>query len=370
MIDAVKLAQKLIQFKSVTGCDDGIIDYIISVIEPYGFICRKYEYNGFTNLYAKYGKGKDNLCFVGHVDVVPPGVGWKYNPHNGIIDDDILYGRGAVDMKSAIACFITAANSYIVDNSNCTISIMLTADEESSSKFGMIPLLEDLKEQSEIIDICIVGEPTCEKSIGDTIKIGRRGSVNYKLVVNGIQGHVAYPEKADNPIYYMVKILNELKDFKLDDGNENFAASNLEITSIDVDNETTNVIPAQATARFNIRFNDIHSSKSLTKFIEQICSKYSNSYSLNIISASESFKTDDQRLINIVSNSIKDVIGRTPSLSTGGGTSDARFITNYYSVIEFGLINKTAHKVDEHASLNDIILLKDIYLKILENYNL
>ncbi|MFN7039326.1 MAG: succinyl-diaminopimelate desuccinylase, partial [Alphaproteobacteria bacterium] len=353
-IDPIKLAQELIKFNSVTPANEDIVNYIISILEPLGFVCKKYIFNNVANLYARYGTKDPNFCFAGHTDVVPTGdlTKWSTDPFGGIIQNDILYGRGAVDMKGAIASFISAAAKFIEENDEFSnsISLLLTGDEEESSKDGMIPLLEELKKEHEELSFCLVGEPTNPSFMGEMIKIGRRGSINFELTVNGTQGHVAYPEYADNPIPKLMKILNIISEHKFDEGNEFFDKSNLEVTSIDVGNTATNIIPNSVKAKFNIRFNNIHSASSLTEFINITTSKISSNHQLKIISSSESFLCKNNELIEIVENAVKNVVKCDPILSTSGGTSDARFIKDYCPVIEFGLINKTAHKADENIN--------------------
>ena len=406
-IDPVELACKLINCPSITPEDAGAMDIIINLLEPLGFKCDLQKFNHTLNLYAKYGNTGNNLCFAGHTDVVPAHGQWSYNPFNAVIDNNILYGRGACDMKSAIAAFIAAIIKYLPDLRESTpkliqesreecsgassgacplplsnaeqgagrarqrkqegcLSILLTSDEEGSGKDGTVKMLEYLS--GEKIDYAIVGEPTNPEVIGEMIKIGRRGSINFKLTVKGTQGHVAYPLLADNPITKLVKILDALTNLTLDDGNEFFDPSNLEITSIDVANNITNIIPEAATAAFNIRFNNIHTSKTLYNLVTTICSHNANNYILEVISHSESFLNEPDDFCLNAQKVVAKLTGKKTELSTTGGTSDARFITNYTKVFEFGLINKTAHKVDENVNIADIYLLTDIYYELISEY--
>lgn len=368
--DPIVLTQKLISFKSITPIDDGIVDFLIEYLSPYGFDCKKLVFKDVTNLYARYGKDGPNFCFAGHTDVVPLGEGWSLDPFAGIIKDGMLFGRGASDMKAAVASFIIASIEFIQKHSfDGSISFLITGDEEAAAENGTIKMLQYLEQENQVIDACIVGEPTCPNKLGDMIKYGRRGSLSFDLTVKGKQGHVAYPNLADNPIDHMLKILSALKDLQLDKGNEDFIASNLEITDINVGNKAGNVIPGKAQATFNIRFNNIHNLESLHQLIDSICRKYAKDYELNARLGADAFvNSKESDLVNYLQNAIIKVTGINASLSTTGGTSDARFIKNYCPVIEFGLVNKTAHHVDEHVEVDDIIKLKDIYLLFLKQY--
>jgi succinyl-diaminopimelate desuccinylase len=362
----IDLARQLIQFPSVTPRDVGIIDFLCKYLTPYGFVCKKLVFSDVTNLYARFGNNGPNLCFAGHTDVVPVGGEWLTDPFSAVIKDGMLYGRGAADMKAAIAAFIIASleftHAYRFDGS---ISLLITGDEEGEAINGTVKVLEYLKQENEKLSACIVGEPTCSEAFGDIIKHGRRGSINFHLTVKGKQGHVAYPHLADNPIDKMLIILRNLKQLVLDRGNEDFTASNLEITNIKINNLATNVIPAQAEAFFNIRFNNLHNQESLYKLIKEICPDEQ----LTMSCGSDAFiGAKDPNLINCLNQAVFQVTGLNPSLSTTGGTSDARFIKNYCPVLEFGLLNKTAHHIDEHVAVEDIIKLKDVYLIFLKQY--
>ncbi len=368
--DPVDLAKKLIQFPSVTPTDAGIIDFLSEYLTSHRFQCKKLIFEEVTNLYARYGIKEPNFCFAGHTDVVPPGENWSSDPFKAVIKNGMLYGRGASDMKAALASSITASIEFIENNNfDGSISFLITGDEEGPANNGTVKVLEHLKENNETLSACIVGEPTCTNILGDIIKYGRRGSISFKLTVIGKQGHVAYPELAENPIDILIRILSDLKIQTLDHGNEDFDPSNLEITDITVGNSTGNVIPPQAKASFNIRFNNVHSSNSLEKLINDICNKHSKNFILEPQYGSESFvNPKNSKIIQSLSDAVTQVTNITPTLSTTGGTSDARFIKNFCPVAEFGLLNKTAHHVDEHVACQDIYNLKEIYLKCLEKY--
>ena len=368
--DPISLAQKLIQFPSITPIDAGIVDFLCNYLAPYGFVCQKLVFGDVTNLYARYGESEPNFCFAGHTDVVPTGDNWSINPFAAIIKNGMLYGRGASDMKAALAAFMTASLEFIENNKfKGSISFLITGDEEGIAENGTVKVLEYLKQNNETLSACIVGEPTCSNIFGDIVKYGRRGSISFKLTVIGKQGHVAYPELADNPIDALIKILSDLKSHVLDNGNEDFDPSNLEITDVTVGNSTGNVIPGKARATFNIRFNNLHSADSLKKLVQDICDKHSKNFILEEKYGAESFvNPKDSKVIKSLSDAINKVVGFQPVLSTTGGTSDARFIKNFCQVAEFGLINKTAHHVDEHVSCSDIDKLKAVYLEFLKQY--
>lgn len=378
-IDVVDFALKLISRKSISGeGDNGAIDLVKETLSQHGFECSVQNFSGddsydVGNLYAQLGKNGKNLCFAGHTDVVPPGdeSAWSVPPFQPKIVNDILIGRGAVDMKGSIAAWVAAVSEYLSENKNFnnTLSLLITGDEEADSINGTVKMLKFITEKGRKIDSCVVGEPTNPENLGDMMKIGRRGSISFTLTVHGIQGHVAYPEKVKNPNKAIVKILHELVSERLDKGNKFFDASNLEVTSIDVGNPTANVVPAKAVARFNIRFNNLHSTKALKKHVTHICNKHADKYELDVRKGEcESFLSKPGRLADVIEQSVREVLGKKPVRSTTGGTSDARFIKDYAEVVEFGLINTTAHKVDEKVSTKDLVDLKNIYKKIIENY--
>jgi len=378
-VDPLELSKELIKCPSVTPKDEGALDVLQKHLESLGFLCQRMPfsedgYDDVDNLYARFGDASPNVCFAGHTDVVPPGDldDWASPPFSPEVRDGILYGRGTVDMKCAIACFVAAAADYIKNNQpNISISFLITGDEEAVAVNGTKKMLKALESKGEKIDYCVVGEPTNPEKLGEMIKIGRRGSVSFKLSVWGKQGHVAYPHLADNPITRMVKILNALDENALDEGSEFFQPSNLEVTTIDVKNPTGNVIPAMAEASFNIRFNNKHKSQSLIQWIDGICDSLCEEdarYELNCRVSGEAFLTEPGELSDALSKAVEEVTGIKPELSTTGGTSDARFIKDYCPVVEFGLMNKTAHKVDECVAVDDIYKLRDVYLKFLESY--
>jgi succinyl-diaminopimelate desuccinylase len=369
LVDAVELSRDLIRCPSVTPKEAGAIDLLIRNLGSIGFTNNKLVFGDVTNLYSKIGDTGPNFCFAGHVDVVHPGVGWRHDPFAAHIDDDILYGRGAVDMKPAIAAFISATKRFTQHQEfNGSISLLISGNEEGNPEHGTPKLVEWLHDNNETIDHCLVGEPTNPDKIGEMAKLGRRGSICFTLEVEGKQGHVAYQENANNPLTMLVRILDKLSKLELDEGNERFLASNLEITNIDVGNESTNVIPGSARALFNIRFNDEHNIDSLYSMVNDICGGFADKFSLEYECDSNAFYCYDQRLADILTRSIHEITSIKPQFSTTGGTSDARFIKDICPVIEFGLINKTAHAINEHVRLKDIQTLEKIYLKILENY--
>ena len=373
----LELAQKLMQRKSVTPENDGAIELLAGELAKLGFknTILSFSDNNLPeihNLYAKFGNSAKNLAFAGHTDVVPAGdiTKWSFDPFSATIDNNILYGRGAVDMKVAIACFLGAVKLFLAKNPdfNNSISFLITGDEEDIAINGTVKVIDYLVKNNEKISHTIVGEPTNPEKIGEMVKVGRRGSVNFTLTAIGKQGHVAYPENAINPITALIKTLNLLIDHQFDLGNKYFDPTHLEVTSFDVDNSTTNIIPESATAKFNIRFNSEYDSKQIIQIIDEACSKTLAQYELDHRVSGESFLTEDINLQNMITTAVKDVVGKAPILSTTGGTSDARFIKNICPTIEFGLINKTAHQIDEHIALDDIEKLEKIYLRFLELY--
>ena len=372
-VDTIKFLQKLIAKKSVTPSDDGAIALLASQLKDLGFEVQIFELGDsqpkIKNLYAKLDRGGKNLCFAGHTDVVPEGYGWRHDPFAAAIEDDILYGRGAVDMKGAIACFIGAVSEFLEQNQNVntpfSLSFLVTGDEEGTAKFGTKALLEQI---SDKIDYCIVGEPTSEESIADAIKIGRRGSINGELVVGGVQGHVAYPESAHNPIHDLVNILNALKNYEFTDSSNHFPASTFAVTSVDVGNAATNVIPGSAKATFNIRTSNLTNVGDIRNWIEQSISKYAKTFDLNLNVSGESFLSKPVELLDAVNLAVEEHVGKLPDITSKGGTSDARFIKDYCDqIVELGLKNGTAHKVDECVSINDLALLQKIYYSIIYN---
>lgn len=367
---SINLAQKLISFPSVTPSDVGIIDFLCSYLKYYNFSCEKLVFADVINLYAKHDSGGKNLCFAGHTDVVPPGPGWSIDPFAGIIKDNMLFGRGACDMKSAIAAFISAAINFTKRHKfEGSISLLITGDEEGPAINGTNKMLQYLATKQEKLSACIVGEPTCDNQLGDVVKYGRRGSINFNLTVKGRQGHVAYPHLAENAIDKLILILSKLKEIKLDDGNEDFIASHLEITNITTNNPTRNIIPGNAEALFNIRFNNLHNPASIHQLIKNICLEIDPHIELSSVCSAEAFiGAKNNLLLENIKDAIIDVTNLAPKLSTTGGTSDARFIKSYCPVVEFGLINKTAHQIDERVDLDDILNLEKIYYSFLQKF--
>ncbi len=379
MTDALTHAKKLIRCRSVTPAEGGALNYLERELTATGFTCQRLPFKergtpDVDNLYARIGEGAPHICFAGHTDVVPPGdeAAWRHAPFAADIEDGYLYGRGAADMKGAIAAAMAAVQQFLPTRPlvGGTISFLITCDEEGPGINGTKKLVEWLKEKGEKLDACVLGECTSEASAGDTIKIGRRGSLCCQVRVRGVQGHTAYPHKARNPMPALIDALSLLKARTLDQGSAHFEPSNLEITSIDTGNPAFNVIPATATARFNIRFNDLHTAHALKIWIEEQVSAAlkgtGTDYSLEYEPASESFLTEPAGFVEKLSAAIEAVTKREPILSTGGGTSDARFIKDLCPVAELGLLNATAHKVDECVPIADLETLTRIYLHFLE----
>ncbi|MDX1580657.1 MAG: succinyl-diaminopimelate desuccinylase, partial [Alphaproteobacteria bacterium] len=345
-----------------------------------GFDCRRYVFGkgedgtdaAVENLYARLGTEEPNFCFAGHTDVVPVGDegAWQSDPFEARIDNGELIGRGAADMKSAIAAFVTAVERHIKHAGlpKGSISLLITGDEEGPAVNGTKALLQAITNEGEVLDHCLVGEPTNPMQLGEMIKIGRRGSLNGVITVKGTQGHVAYPHLADNPVPKLVQLLAALGALELDEGNDHFQPSNLEITSIDVGNTATNVIPARAVARFNVRFNSEETGERLIRRISEALDRAGVPYELDTHISGEAFFTPPGRLSDIVQQAIEDELGMTAELSTTGGTSDARFIKDYCPVVEFGLIGQTMHKVDERVAVQDIEALSRIYERVLDAY--
>lgn len=380
-INEVFLARDLVRCKSVTPKDDGAINIVAKNLKKLGFKCQFMEFKEkgtpqIKNLYAKIGKNSPNFCFAGHTDVVPVGdlKSWTVNPFGGVIKNQKLIGRGVSDMKGSIACFIAAVSEFLKINKkiNGSISLLITGDEETVAINGTKKVIAKLIQKKEKINFCIVGEPTNENKLGEMIKIGRRGSITGHLTIIGIQGHVAYPHSSNNPSTIIVEVLNKIKKLKLDKGNKDFEASNLEITKINIDNTADNVIPAEANASFNVRFNNLHTSSSIKKKLNKIFSstskKFKANYKIRYHVSGESFLTKPNKTVYMIKNVIKKSTKINPVLSTTGGTSDARFIKKISPCVEFGLIAKTIHQVDEMARLTDLKKLKNIYRDILFNY--
>jgi succinyl-diaminopimelate desuccinylase len=376
-IDPLPLAQALIRCPSVTPEDAGALDVLTDALKGLGFACERLSFGEgaerVENLYARRGSAAPNFCFAGHTDVVPPGerAAWHTDPFGAVLRDGKLYGRGAADMKGAIASFISGAAAFLESSGTRfkgSISLIITGDEEGVAVNGTRRVLDWLAKKSERLDHCLVGEPTNPTALGDMIKIGRRGSLSAQLTVMGEQGHVAYPQDADNPIPRLLAVLARLTTLPLDAGTEHFEPSRLEITSIDVGNAATNVIPAKASARFNIRFNDRHTSASLKAMIEGVARELAAAHRLELQALGEAFFTPPGPFSALIAEAVRAETSRTPRLSTSGGTSDARFIKDYCPVAEFGLAGRTAHKVDEHVPVDDLYTLARIYARVLERY--
>ncbi len=380
--DPVAIARDLIRCPSVTPAEGGALAYLQALLGKAGFAVHRMTFAEpgtapIDNLYARIGSAAPNLVFAGHTDVVPPGDAkvWRHAPFGGEIAADVLYGRGAVDMKGGIACFAAAALDYLAANGGKpkrgSISFLITGDEESVAVNGTIKLLHWAAERGETFDHCILGEPSNIEVLGDTIKAGRRGSLNGTLIVTGRAGHVAYPHRADNPIRGLVALIAALQA-PLDQGSAHFDPSNLEFTSIDVGNPTVNLIPGEARARFNIRYNDHHSQASLKALIERRAQEAAAGRVTFAIdwqpSNADVFLTKPGPFTDLAAQAIAEVAGRTPKLSTTGGTSDARFIKDYCPVLEFGLVGQTMHQVDECAPVTDLLMLTKIYRRIIEKY--
>ncbi|MEE2722080.1 MAG: succinyl-diaminopimelate desuccinylase [Pseudomonadota bacterium] len=376
MVDAVDLARNLIRCASITPDDAGALDVLQSALEDLSFVCHRLPFSdedtpNVDNLYARLGTDSPNFCFAGHTDVVPLGNpdSWSVDPFGGKIIDGVLYGRGATDMKSAIAAFVEAVDRVKSSNGlKGSVSLLITGDEEGPAINGTTKVLDWLAEKGETIDVCLVGEPTNPNKLGDMVKIGRRGSLTGRITVTGVQGHTAYPHLADNPLPRLIRILDAISSRELDTGTDHFQPSNLQLTTIDTGNPATNVIPAEASAGLNIRFNDLHTGVSLTDWLRDECEAVGGEYSLDVKVSGEAFLTPPGDFSTLISEAVEKATGQKPELSTSGGTSDARFIKNYCPVAEFGLIGQTMHKVDERIAVADICALTDIYADILSGY--
>ncbi len=380
-INELQLAKELIRFPSVTPVDAGVMSFLEKKLKQLGFKTKVLEFREknskpVKNLYARLGNKSPNFCYAGHLDVVPAGnlKDWTVNPFKPSIKKGHLIGRGANDMKSSIAAFVAAISNFIENYSDFkgSISLLITGDEEGVAINGTKKVVKYLKKRKEKIDFCLVGEPTNPSKLGEMIKIGRRGSMNGRLTITGVQGHVAYPQRANNPSTALVQILKEIKDIKFDQGTKDFQATNLEITKININNTADNVIPGLATATFNIRFNNKHSSTSLknkiNKVIKKISAKNKSKYKIEYSVSGEAFLTNPNKTTFMIQDIVKKITKIKPKLSTTGGTSDARFIRKIAPCLEFGLVGKTMHKVDEAVSLSDLKKLTLIYSNILKNY--
>jgi succinyl-diaminopimelate desuccinylase len=380
-INELQLAKELIKFPTVTPVDAGIMKFLEKKLKTLGFKTKILEFKEknskpVKNLYARLGNRGLNFCYAGHLDVVPAGnlKDWTVNPFRPSVKKGYLIGRGANDMKSSIAAFVSAVSNFVGNKRkfNGSISLLITGDEEGVAINGTKKVVDYLRKKKEKIDFCLVGEPTNPNKLGEMIKIGRRGSMTGRLSIIGVQGHVAYPQRANNPSTALVQILKELKDIKFDNGTKDFQPTNLEVTKINIDNSADNVIPGLANAKFNIRFNNKHTSSSIKKKIDTIIKKISNKnkskYKIDYSVSGEAFLTKPNNTTFMIRDIIKKITKIKPQLSTTGGTSDARFIRKIAPCLEFGLVGKTMHKVDEAVSLSDLKKLTLIYSNILQNY--
>ncbi|WP_347829596.1 succinyl-diaminopimelate desuccinylase [uncultured Planktomarina sp.] len=374
MIDPAALTEDLIRCASVTPKEGGALQLLERLLTAHGFHCTRVDRGDVSNLFARWGKGK-TFGFNGHTDVVPVGdlKAWSVDPFGAEIRDGFLYGRGATDMKSGVAAFAAAAIDFVTESPpDGSVVLAITGDEEGPAKDGTVALLDWMQTQGERMDHCLVGEPTCPDVMGDMMKIGRRGSMNGYFTITGVQGHAAYPHRANNPLPAMARLMDQLSTATLDTGTAHFDASTLAVVTIDTGNPATNVIPAQCRATVNIRFNDAHSGASLTDWLQEHANEVSKDFNLRVdldVSVSgESFMTPPGELSDLVARAVQVETNRTPVLSTSGGTSDARFVQHHCPVVEFGLVGKTMHQVDERVEIAQIHQLKSIYTRILRDY--
>ena len=374
MIDPAILTADLIRCASVTPQEGGALQLLERLLAAHGFQCTRVDRGEVPNLFARWGKGK-TFGFNGHTDVVPVGdlKAWSVDPFGAESRDGFLYGRGATDMKSGVAAFAAAAIDFVKESPpDGSVVLAITGDEEGPAKDGTVALLDWMQAQGERMDHCLVGEPTCPDVMGDMIKIGRRGSMNGYFTVTGVQGHAAYPHRANNPLPAMARLIDQLITASLDAGTEHFDASTLAVVTMDTGNPATNVIPAQCRATVNIRFNDTHSGASLTDWLQEHADKVAKAFDvridLDVVISGESFITPPGELSDLVAHAVQVETNRTPVLSTSGGTSDARFVQHHCPVVEFGLVGKTMHQVDERVEIAQIHQLKSIYTRILRDY--
>jgi succinyl-diaminopimelate desuccinylase len=375
LVDPIAFAQDLIRRPSVTPRDAGAMDVLEGALESLGFVCRRMRFGEIENIYARRGVHGPNLCFGGHTDVVPPGdtAAWRNDPFAGEVSEGVLHGRGAVDMKGAVAAFVAAVSRVIAKREPAgSLSLIITGDEEGSGHDGARRIVETLLSEGERIDHCLVGEPTSSAALGDMIKVGRRGSLNCLLTVEGVQGHVAYPHRAANPVPVLVSLLHKLQTHQLDDGFPEFQPSNLEVTDLEVGNPAHNVIPARASARLNIRFNPRWKGAELVAWIKELCREAEVGFNGRVILkptiSGEAFFTQPDRFVTIVSEAVEAVAGRKPELSTSGGTSDARYFRALCPVLEFGLLGTTMHMVDERTPVAEVEALTQIYEGVITGY--
>lgn len=375
VIDPVELTRDLIRRPSVTPADEGAMDMLERLLTGLGFHCRRMKFENIENLYARRGTASPNLCFAGHTDVVPTGspAAWSAAPFEAEVRDGVLYGRGAVDMKGGIAAWIAAVSRVLAEGDTPgSLSFLITGDEEGPALHGTKRVVETLMAEGEVIDACVVGEPSSQHALGDTIKIGRRGSLNSWITVHGKQGHVAYPDRAANPAPVMARLMARLADHRLDDGYQGFQPSNLEITTIDIGNPATNVIPAEARARLNIRFNPTHTGDDLIAWLNATAGEAQAESGLRIelehLCSGNAFLTEPGPFVTGVQDAVEAATGRRPEASTTGGTSDARFIRSMCPVLELGLVGQTMHQVDERAPVAEIEALAEVYRRVITTF--
>jgi succinyl-diaminopimelate desuccinylase len=369
LADPLPLAQALIRCRSVTPADDGALDVLRGALEPLGFACQRLDFGTTPNLYARRGSAGPHLMFAGHTDVVPPGAAtWTADPFGAEVRDGVLYGRGATDMKGGIAAWVAAMADVLARRPDLpgSLSLLITGDEEGPALDGTVKVLEWLAARGEIPDGCVVGEPTSKATLGDTIKVGRRGSLNAAITVHGTQGHSAYPQRADNPVHRLVRALHALTAEKLDEGSAFFEPSTLQVTSFDVGNPATNVIPGEARARLNIRFNDRHSSAALTAHLRGVLEREAPRYELAVECSGESFLTQPGPFVDALVRAVQATTGQAPALDTGGGTSDARFIARHCPVAELGAVGATMHQADERTPVAELRALATLYAAVIE----
>lgn len=365
MLDAVSLAQALIRCPSVTPADAGALDVVAEAAAGLGFTVHRLAFDGTPNLFAHRPGSGTRLCFAGHTDVVPPGAGgWSCDPFGGSLRDGAVWGRGACDMKGAVAAFLAAASA----EREGAASLLITGDEEGPATGGTVRVLEWMQAHGHVPEFCLVGEPTNPVRLGEAVKVGRRGSLNAVLTVQGVQGHVAYPDRVDNPVHRLVRLLAALLAEPLDAGTEWFEPSGVQVTSVDVGNPAANLAPAAAVARLNIRFNDRHTGASLEAWLREAAARHAGRFALQVAVSGEAFLTRPGALAERLLAAVESVTGLRPRLDTGGGTSDARFIARCCPVVEFGLVGATMHAVDEHVSVADLLGLTDIYRAVLRAF--
>ena len=367
--DPVPLAQRLIRCASVTPADGGAQDVLAEALAALGFTIHRLRFGETENLYARLGTGTPHFCFAGHTDVVPPGQGWQHDPFGGVVEDGVLHGRGACDMKAAIAAFVAGvAQAQAAEALPGSVSLLITGDEEGPARDGTVRVVEWMREHGEVPDFCVVGEPTNPDRLGEIIKIGRRGSLSATITVAGVQGHVAYPHLADNPVHRLLALLHDLTTHSLDAGTRWFEPSSLQVTSVDVGNPATNLIPAEAQAKLNIRYTDTNDAAALETSIAGVAAPPAHGAETVFHGSGDSFLTEPGPAVHALAKAVGGVFGTEPKLDTGGGTSDARFITTLCPVAEFGLVGATMHKVDEQTSVEDLQALARAYAAILGQF--